>query len=123
MGGAFLVAAWTFIRPKTPESGFRVREADRNVKYQPAAESKFADAKIKPDPLRLTGISLNGRPHEVLGVRETATVEEIQKAYRDLMKKYHPDKVGRPGTREWQDAQKIAETINRAKAEMLKGIR
>ena len=120
MGAFFLISAWNFIRPKTPESGFRVREADRNVKYQPATESKFADAKIKPDPLRLSGISLDGRPHEVLGVRENATAEEVQKAYRDLMKRYHPDKVGRPGTREWQDAQKIAETINRAKTEMLK---
>lgn len=31
-------------------------------------------------------------PYEVLGVRQDATEEEIKAAYRDLVKKYHPDK-------------------------------
>jgi DnaJ-domain-containing protein 1 len=44
---------------------------------------------------------------------------QIQSAYRELMKRYHPDRVGRPGTREWQDAQGIAEAINRAKRDLL----
>ena len=30
-------------------------------------------------------------PYSVLGVERTATAREIQKAYRDLAKKYHPD--------------------------------
>ncbi|MCX8130058.1 MAG: DnaJ domain-containing protein [Clostridia bacterium] len=30
-------------------------------------------------------------PYEVLGIKEGATEEEIKKAYRDLVKKYHPD--------------------------------
>lgn len=30
-------------------------------------------------------------PYEVLGINEGASEEEIKKAYRDLVKKYHPD--------------------------------
>lgn len=32
-------------------------------------------------------------PHLVLGVGEEATVEEIERRYRELMKQYHPDRV------------------------------
>lgn len=31
-------------------------------------------------------------PYEVLGIKENATDEEIKAAYRELVKKYHPDK-------------------------------
>jgi molecular chaperone DnaJ len=30
-------------------------------------------------------------PYEVLGVKQGATDDEIKKAYRELVKKYHPD--------------------------------
>jgi DnaJ-domain-containing protein 1 len=126
----FLGLAW-FFRPKGPESNFQVREAD--LKRPPSSSqsskdaSRLADARMKQavpaQPLRLEGIRINGAGHEVLGVSMQASAEEVQKAYRNLMKQYHPDKIGRPGTREWQDAQKIAEAINRAKEEMLKKFR
>ena len=33
-------------------------------------------------------------PYEVLGLKQGATQDEIKKAYRELIKKYHPDQYG-----------------------------
>lgn len=121
MGALFLGIAWIFFRPKTPESNFKVREADLDLKFKKTSSNSpdLAKATIQAAPLQLGGIRLDGTPHQILGVRSSATREEIQRAYRELMKRHHPDKVGRPGTREWQDAQKIAEALNRAKTTLL----
>lgn len=108
------------------KSGFAVREADvrKPAPRAPANRQDLANSKMERKvPLQLEGIRTDGPPHEVLGVKPGATEEEIQKAYRERMKRYHPDKVGRPGSREWNDAQKIAEAINAAKNELLKRAR
>ncbi len=121
-GLLFLIVAWLFFRPRTPESGFRVREADledqRKKKLGEAKQAKIKTEKQK-ETLRLGGIRLDAPAHEILGVQASAPESEIQAAYRELMKRFHPDKVGRPGSREWQDAQKIAQAIVRAKTELL----
>jgi len=122
VGILFVGLAWFLLRPKSSETRFQVREADlRKPRKLGAQPDDLAQAKIqKPRPLQLEGIRLDGSPHEILGVKRQATSSEIQKAYRELMKRFHPDKIGPPGSREWTDAQKIAEAINQAKDALLK---
>ncbi len=123
IGSLFLLwLLWRlFARPE--DSFFKLREADRlkgKKKFSEKEKGDLGQAKfdVKKTPL-LTGIRTDGPPHETLGVRETASVEEIQKAFKNQMKNYHPDKVGPPDSREWHDAQAIAVALNSAKEFML----
>ena len=104
-------------------SGFRVRESDKKPAKPPKSQKSddsLANARIrKTEPLKLPGIRIEGEPHEILGLSRAANANEVQNAYRELMKRYHPDVVGRQGTREWSDAQKIAEALNHARSKML----
>jgi DnaJ-class molecular chaperone len=49
-------------------------------------------------------------PYEVLGVAKTASADEIQKAYRKLSKKYHPDR--NPGDKQAEAAYKEIQAAN-----------
>src|SRR4051812_2229827 len=76
-------------RPKTPASGFKVREADRKKQSAPGGLD-FANAKYKTGntAFMLSGVRIDAAPFEILGISSGASVDEIQKAYRDLMKQY-----------------------------------
>ena len=106
------------ISMRTPKSRFKLREADR-LKNGSVFDRK-SDTPTEDRTLYLPGIQINGAPHEILGVSKNATASEVKKAFRNLMKHYHPDKTGESGSDEWQEMQKIAAALNRAKAEMLK---
>lgn len=133
--GVLVLAVILRAARRDSSSNFAVREADREPRKDakrpgggssPALGHTQDKASEKPErarPAQLEGIRLDAPPHVILGVALDASRSEIQKAYRDQMKRYHPDLVGRPGSREWQDAQRIAEAINRAKDEMLKRTR
>lgn len=101
-------------RIREEDSLFKTREADRIREADRACEKK------PMEPFQLTGFVHDRSDHEVLEVPLNATQDEIQKAYKRMMMRYHPDRVGRPGSREWQDAQKIAERINLAKSRLIK---
>lgn len=129
LGGLLIALTWLTKKPRQT-SNFAVREADRMAALAGQKLKGHSSAGATPDdlahatmkrhaPLALPGISISGEAHEILGVRPDASAREIQVAYMDKVKRYHPDKVGRPGSREWQDAQQIAIALNRAREEML----
>lgn len=130
--GGGIVAILLYFRSREPKSGFRVREADQwkpeGPRFPAAGRLSGPDPrastakKAKAPPLQIPGIRIDGQPHEILGVQSNASAKEVQRAYRDLIKRFHPDIVGRPGSREWADAQRIAEALNYAKDEMLRAL-
>ena len=113
--------AWFFLKPRPPESGFKDQIPNPDKSKSPRkGDQDLANARMKRnEPLRLSGIRIDGLAHEILGVSPQASEPEIQAAYRELIKQYHPDKVGRPDSREWKDATRIAEALHRARSEML----
>jgi DnaJ-class molecular chaperone len=64
----------------------------------------------------LIEIAMPRDPYEVLGVSKTASGDEIQKAYRKLSKKYHPDR--NPGDKQadssYKEVQEAYETLGDA---------
>ncbi len=105
-------------------SNFRRDPHGRSETHQPFRE---LDAQLKAreqerarGPALLTGFRTDAPPHEILGVNPNASATEIQRAYKTMMKRYHPDLMGPPGSQPWKDAQAIAEAINRARDVLLK---
>lgn len=119
------ILLWLHARNRAEsKSNFKLREAERDLKFaRGRAATEAANAAAKKDPLRLDGIVKDGAPHEVLGVPALASEPEIQRAYKEKMKRYHPDRLGPPGSREWTEGTAIAESINRARLAMLERLK
>ena len=119
VGLVLIVAAMWIQGLRTPKSGFKVRESDRIRRWKKSQDDLGKQRAKRKGPQLLSGHRFDGLPHEVLGVPEDANKDEIQAAYHDLIKRFHPDKIGRPGSREWKDAQDIATRLNEARQQML----
>lgn len=122
---AFFIILWLRSRSNDAnKSAFKLREADRNLNFKRGEVGSSEGKEDAPKkPLRLTGIVADGAPHEVLEVSALASEAEIKTAYKEKMKQYHPDRIGPPGSREWQESTRIAEAINRARNDMLEKLK
>lgn len=61
-----------------------------------------------------------GRPHEVLGIPQNATKEQVLAAYKHWIKRYHPDRVQHLGPGYVKQANQRAEQLNDARVILLK---
>jgi hypothetical protein len=127
-----VISIGIFFRNRREPSKFRQREADRPdldriLKQGPdSGQSKIAPKPRPapaPPPLSLPGIRLNGAPHEILGVDENATEPEVMKAYKDAIKRFHPDTIQGEARDQLKFYQEASARINDAKNQMLKKLR
>lgn len=121
----FVLVLFWINQKKEAQSKFRVREADRLRVATTAPFASLAEAKYSkpPGPHLISGIRLDVPPHELFGISPSANKNEILSAYKNLMRQYHPDRVGPPGSQSWKDAQEIAQKINEAKEFLLERIK
>ena len=124
---ALVIGITRFFKARAPVSGFKPREPgkkesrQRTRKHPPEErENRIARERAR---LLLQGVVLTGLPHQILGVRPDASEFEIRKAHRNLIKRFHPDKVGQQGSREWYEAQRASEAINGARDQMLAALK
>lgn len=112
---AGFLAVWLLWRgsvSESPKSFFKVRESDKAHRTQ--------KAKAPPSQRLLTGIKIDGPAHEILGISQDADRKAVIQAHAELMKRFHPDKLGPPGSQRWKDGQAIAAAINGARDSLLK---
>ena len=119
------------LRSGSKQSQFRVREADRTDLNRLKSSSDLAQAKLPkpkvatppPAPLALPGIRMTGEPHEILGVDENATEADVMKAYKEAIKRFHPDRIQGQAKEQLQFYQEASSKLNSAKEAMLKRLR
>jgi DnaJ-class molecular chaperone len=123
----FLILFWTpvlvlvlgfliYLFFRGTDSHFKSREFQNQ-------STKAQQTNRKSEPLRLEGFRFDQEPHQILGIQESATESMIQDAYRKMMKRFHPDKVGSQNSAQWQEAQSIAHALSEAKNKMMKKVK
>ncbi len=128
---AGIIFCFRILKGAHPKSQFKVREADRADAIRTKGGPDLAQAKLNqskqkappPPPLGLPGMRMVGEPHEILGIAEDASEAEIMKAYKEAIKRFHPDRIQGQAQEQLKFYQEASSKLNSAKEEMLKRIR
>jgi DnaJ-class molecular chaperone len=116
-----LFVGWNALRSNQKQTSFRKRESERtDLDRLNRIESPIGR---KTTPLALPGITLTGKPHEILGVPETANESEIMRAYKERIKLFHPDRIQGDAKKQMRFYQDASAKINEAKEAMIAEIR
>jgi hypothetical protein len=126
-----LAAVFFYLFYRRPVSNFKAREADREDLRQILQNGRdLGSNKLSrnrptppPPPLSLPGIRLSGEPHEILGIRPDADETEVIRAYKEAIKRFHPDTIQGPAKDQLEFYQKASAAINNAKNLMIKKLR
>ena len=85
---------------------FNKREtSNQNNSYRRDSKNRRSNSKFNSGAKKKTSSESDNKfksksvptPHEILGISRNATKEEIKQAYRQSIKKYHPDKLSHLG--------------------------
>jgi hypothetical protein len=126
-----LAAVFFYLFNRRPVSNFKAREADREDLRQilqngrDLGSNKLSRNRPIPPhpPLSLPGIRLSGEPHEILGIRPDADETEVIRAYKEAIKRFHPDTIQGPAKDQLEFYQKASAAINNAKNLMIQKLR
>lgn len=114
------IALKTWLKSST-QSNFKLREHEKApVPNRPGYD--MAQQK-KNQPLSLPGINLTGTACEILGVPAHASQSEILLAYKEGIKRYHPDRIQNASPEQLKFYEQAAATLNRAKDELLQKLK
>ncbi|MCI5057936.1 MAG: DnaJ domain-containing protein, partial [Flavobacteriales bacterium] len=82
--------------------------------YSSSKGSQSGQSKSKSHQSKSTRSKSKADPYTILGISRTAAEVEIKKAYRSLVKKYHPDKVAHLGEVHQKNAKERFQLIQTA---------
>ncbi len=96
----FLLRFLYTYKKRARQAGHFREQFRRAASDEAKSGNRFEQAGTKPEEPEKPG-----DPYDVLGVRRGADQEELKQAYRELVNKYHPDKVTHLG----EEFRKLAE--------------
>lgn len=122
---AFRDDLWEQKKQQAKETGMD-RKIELEYRPDPKDEEEKTEKILKkpaspPPEFRVP--NFYGKPHEVLGLPVNPSKDQVARAYKHWIKRYHPDRVTHLGQKFVDQARKRAEQLNTARDQLLKSIK